>query len=75
MLDRFFNFLMGNPSQEEMMALRASNAEAVQFRHLSDALKEGEINLEERPELEYFMKAAPLIRMAKIRTHGEMSKK
>ena len=73
LLNRFFNFLMRNPSPEEIMSLRASEEENLRFEHLSAKNATGNISFDEKLELEYFLKAEHLIRMAKIKAFSEQN--
>ena len=66
-LNRFFYFLMDNPSPEEILAFHATEEESDRIAYLAEKNKGEGLDFEEEREVEYFHKMEHLVRMAKAK--------
>lgn len=70
--NRFFYFLIDQPSPEEIIAFRATEEESERMAELIEKNREQGLSPEERREVEYFNKVEHLVRIAKARAFGKL---
>jgi hypothetical protein len=71
--DEILDFLLSNPSSEQIIAMRPSNAMQERMTYLLDTNREGHLTPDERSELDEFMRIEHFVRMLKIRARERLT--
>lgn len=66
-VSQFFYFLIDDPTPEEVLNYTISEVDQYRWEELLRKNQEDNITTDERAEMEYFIKAEHLVRIAKIR--------
>jgi len=71
-LDTFMNFLVTNPSPQEIVDFKASKAQTDRLEYLINKSKIEELSTEEEMEVQATFQANHYVAMFKIRAYGEL---
>ncbi|MCX8212227.1 MAG: hypothetical protein OTI34_14325 [Lewinella sp.] len=71
-LDTFMNFLVTNPSSQEIIDFKASRAQAHRLEYLISKSKIEDLTLEEQMEVQATFQANHYVAMFKIRAYSEL---
>lgn len=72
MLDEFMELLLRRASAEEIMSFKASDKQNERVSNLLDKNREEGLSLEERVEMEAYLKASHYVTLAKIKAFEEL---
>lgn len=70
--DEILDFLLSQPTPEQVIDLRASEAAQERLRALLDASRQGTLNDAERAELDAYIQLDNLVARLKIRAHEKL---
>ena len=71
--DEVIDFLLSQPTPEQVIELRASNEAQERLRYLLDASRSSTLNDAERAELDAYIELDNLVARLKIRAHEKLA--
>lgn len=73
--DEVLDFLLSQPTEEQVIALHASDAAQERLRYLLDGNRNNSLNDAERAELESYLRIEHFVRQLKIRARERLAER